>query len=286
MNMTPMLPQGPGRLRLYTLLTGLTIILLLVTAGAGLFGSAIYDDFMPRAQDLITLVLGIPLPLIALYGARRERAWSVPLWTGVLAYELYIYAIYAVGGVYNDLFLGYVAVASLSLYTIIGLLSSVNAIHLQQAAQDGLPRRWIGGFFLMIVIVFGMIWIGEVMNSISTGIEPSGHLIFVFDLGIVLPAFAIAAVKLFRKQAFGDLLAGMLLIKFVSLCVSITLGQVFRSSHGLDVESQLLSVFIPLGLIGLGLSALYFRQLIRGHSTVSGDEALEKPVPENSQQPL
>ena len=278
MNTIQILPEKTGGLRLYTLLTGLLMILLLITAGAGLFGGNIYSDFMPakyvqesRAQDLITLTLGIPLLVIALYGARRDYAWGVPLWTGVLAYELYIYAIYAAGAVYNDYFLGYVVVASLSMYAVIGLLSSVNAERLQQAAQDSLPRRWIGGFFLMIVVVFAMIWIGEVMNAISVGIEPSGHLIFVFDLGIVLPAFAIAAVKLFRKQAFGDLLAGMLLIKFVSLCVSITLGQVFRSSHGIVVESQLLSVFIPLGLIGSGLSAVYFRQLVREHSTNSGD---------------
>jgi hypothetical protein len=256
-------------LRFYTILAGILIILLLVTAGAGLLGTNIYDNFAPpkyvqesRAQDLITLVLGIPLMLVAITAVRKERAWGFPLCTGVLAYELYVYGIYAIGGVYNAFFLGYVAAASLSLYTMIGLLSGVNPNWFQQAISKNLPRRWIGGFFLIITVVFAAIWIGQVMNTISTGVVDSGHLIFVFDLMIVLPAFAITAVKLFRQQPFGDVLTGLMLIKFVSLCMAIVLGQLFRSLNNISVETELLSVFIPLGLIGLVFTGLYFKNFV------------------------
>ena len=252
-------------MKTYTVLAGILILLLLVTAGAGLLSPAIYADFAPpkyvqesRAQDLITLVLGVPLLLLALMGMRKGRAWAVPLWTGVLAYELYVYGIYAIGAVYNVFFLGYIAVAALSIYTMIGLLSSVDVASFGQSMGKQLPRRWIGGFFGVITAVFATIWIGQVMNTISTGIVDSGHLIFVFDLMIVLPAFGITAVKLFRKQTFGDVLAGMLLIKFDSLCISITLGQLFRYLNGITVETGLLGVFIPLGLIGLFFTSIYF----------------------------
>jgi hypothetical protein len=254
--------------RNYTILAALSIAVLLITAGAGLFGSGIYEDFSPpkyvqesRAQDLITLVLGVPLLILAVIGVRRERSWAFPLWTGVLAYELYVYAIYAVGGVYNIFFPGYIAAASLSLYTIIGLLSSVDKEWFQASVREKMPRRWIGSLFLLITTIFAAIWMGQVVNTISTGVIDSGHLIFVFDQMIVLPAFAITAVKLFQNKPFGDLLAGMLLIKFDSLCVAITLGQLFRSKNGIEVESELLGVFIPLGLIGLVFTILYFKNL-------------------------
>ncbi len=263
-------PKKTAWMRAYTILAGLLIALLLTTAGAGLFGTNVYDNFAPpkyvqesRAQDLITLILGVPLLLAAVYGVRKERAWGFPLWTGVLAYELYVYGIYAIGAVYNAFFLGYVAVASLAMYTIIGLLSNVNAEWFQQSIHEKLPRRWIGGFFFIITAVFAMIWIGQVMNTISTGVVDSGHLIFVFDLMVVLPAFAITAVKLFRGQALGDLLAGMMLIKFDSLCIAIALGQLFRSLNNISVETGLLGVFIPLGLIGLLFTGIYFKNL--GH---------------------
>jgi hypothetical protein len=256
-------------MRTYIILAAILIILLLLTAGAGLFGTNIYDKFAPpkyvqesRAQDLITLVLGIPLMVVAVAGVRSKRAWGFPLWTGVLAYELYVYAIYAVGGIYNPFFLGYIAAASLSLYTIIGLLSSVDPDWFQDAVREKFPRRWFGVFFILITVVFAFIWMGQVFNSIATGIQDSGHLIFVFDLMIVLPAFAIAALQLFRKKPFGDLLAGMLLIKFDSLCISIVTGQLFRNMNAIPMESELLGVFIPLGLISLLFTALYFKNLL------------------------
>lgn len=257
-------------LRTNTILTGILVLLLLVTAAAGLFGANVYDDFAPpkyvqesRAQDLITLVLGVPLLATAVVGVHRKQAWGVPLWAGALAYELYVYGLYAIGGVYNSFFLGYVAVAGLSMYSIIGLLSGVDACGGLEVAGTRLPRRWIGGFFLIITTIFTVVWLEPVMETISTGVVDSGHLIFVFDLMIVLPAFAITAVKLFRRQVKGDVPAGMLLIKFDSLCLAIVLGQWFRSLNGISVERELLGVFVPLGLIGLVLTGVYFAGITR-----------------------
>ena len=112
-----------------------------------------------------------------------------------------------------------------------------------------------------------IIGVGAVIVMVSMGAGAEAQLEgLIRSLGanliIVLPAFAITAVKLFREAAVGDLLAGLLLIKFVSLCVSITLGQAFRAVAGLPVESELLVIFVVLGLTGLIFTALYFRNLI------------------------
>ena len=265
MNMLRDIDNQDTWIRNYAVLAATLIVLLLVTAGAGLFGSEIYDAFSPakyvqesRAQDLITLVLGVPFLVLAVGGVRRERAWGFPLWTGVLAYELYVYAIYAFGGVYNIFFLAYIAVASLSLYGIVGVLSGLDGEWFQQSIGEELPRRLIGGFFLLITAIFAAIWIASVLETISTGVEDSGHLVFVIDLMVVLPAFAITAVMLFRRQALGDALAGLMLIKFDSLCIAISLGQLFRSLNGISVEAGLLGVFVTLGLVGLIFTGVYF----------------------------
>jgi hypothetical protein len=259
------------KVQTYTVLAGVLIVLLLVTAVSGLITPHIYANFAPpkyvqesRAQDLITLVLGVPLLLAAVAGAHKALIWALPLWAGVLAFELYVYAIYAVGGVYNVFFLGYVAIAGLSLYSMIGLLGGDITDWLQRSVQANLPRCWIGVFFVAITAVFATIWISQIINTINTGIVDSGHLILVLDLMIVLPAFGVTAVNLFRNQAFGDLLAGMLLIKFNSLCIAITLGQLFRYLNDISVESGLLGIFGLLGVIGLAFTAIYFKGLL-GH---------------------
>ena len=250
-----------------TILAILLILILVVTASAGVFGSNVYDPFAPpkyvqesRVQDLITLILGVPLLLFALWGLHNNKYWCLPLWTGVLAYELYVYAIYAFGAVYNVFFPLYIAAASLSIFLIIRLLGSSNYFGLQQTLGEGLPRSWIAGFFICITLIFTLIWSGSVMNSIKTHVVDSGHLIFVIDLMVVLPAFGISAYKLWQREPLGDLLAGLMLIKFFSLCVSICAGQLFRSLAHLSMETGLLSVFIPLGLISLIFLGIYFRR--------------------------
>jgi len=148
------------------------------------------------------------------------------------------------------------------------VLSSVDREWFQAHVSKKMPRHWIVGFIIIITLVFAAIWIGQVFTTISTGIVDSGHLIFVIDLMIVLPAFGITAVKLFRNDPMGDVLAGMLLIKFISLCVSITVGQWFRSLAGISIETGLLGVFIPLGLVAITLTALYFRHIINSNESL------------------
>ena len=257
-------------MRKYIAITTVLIVFLFITALMGFFGKGVYDYWSPVeyvqesiAQDLITLVLGIPLLIIAIFAVSRKRYSGIPLWIGVLAYELYVYLIYSFGGVYNYLFPAYIAVSSLSLYIIIGLFKNINLCSFSDSIKKNLTRLLIAVFFVFIVIVFGVIWLSQIIESIISKQIPQGHLIFVIDLMIVLPAFGIAAVKLLKKNSFGNLLAGVLLIKFDSLCISIALGQIFRYLNKIEIEASLFFVFIPLGLISLFLTTLYFKGFCR-----------------------
>jgi hypothetical protein len=254
--------------KLFVIMTSIIIGALLISAIFGLFGKNVYEGFAPakyvqesRAQDLITLVLGVPLLGAALFGLLKDRAWAYPLYLGVLAYELYVYLIYTLGAIYNPLFPFYMLITGLCIYSMIGILGNLNKSSFQEMINPSLPRRWTAIFFLMLVIIFAFVWMSQVMVSIQTGIADSGHFIFVIDLTVVLPAFAIAAVHLLHKTELGDVLAGMLLIKFDSLCISIALGQWFRAMNQISVESGLLFIFIPFGLISMVLTGFYFKNI-------------------------
>ena len=254
--------------QLFAMMTSIVIVALMITAIPGVFGKNIYVGFAPakyvqesRAQDLITLILGVPLLGMALFGVLKERTWAYPLCVGVLAYELYVYLIYTLGAIYNPLFPFYVLITGMCIYSMIAILSKLDKNDFQNCVNRSMPRRWIAFFFLALVIVFAFVWISQVAASIQSGIADSGHFIFVIDLAVVLPAFAIAAVHLLQKTGLGDVLAGMLLIKFDSLCISISLGQLFRAMNQISVESGLLFIFIPFGLISLILTGLYFINL-------------------------
>lgn len=58
--------------------------------------------------------------------ARRGSLIGLLLWPGTLFYVLYGYAFYLIGVPFNALFLLYVALVTVSTYTMIGLLASID----------------------------------------------------------------------------------------------------------------------------------------------------------------
>lgn len=85
--------------------------------GKGLY---LYDTVFvaasSRGTDLVTLVLGVPLLLLALVLVRRGSMPGALVFAGVLGYFLYVYASRALGNAYNGLFLLYIALFSASLF--------------------------------------------------------------------------------------------------------------------------------------------------------------------------
>ena len=77
-----------------------------------------------KASDLITLVIGVPLLLIGLVLNMRYSFRGKLLLTGTLAYFLYTYMSYSFLWSYNKLFLVYVLIMSLSLFSFILIVMS------------------------------------------------------------------------------------------------------------------------------------------------------------------
>ena len=232
--------------------------LLVWTAGLGITQPGIYERFASPeyvqesvGQDWVTLVFGVPLILLGGWLWIRNTVAGPAILAGGLAFELYVYAIYLLGGVLTDLFFVYIVIAALCLYSLVGVLST--------APRPQVKSRWpanvLAGFFALVVAMFSVIWIGELSQSIAVGEVAPGHLIFVIDLVIVLPAFLICAAFLLMRRAFAGVLAGVLLIKLASLCLSILLGQALRATSGLTTETMLSVIFTVLA--GLTTVALW-----------------------------
>src|SRR5919202_6624948 len=126
-----MLPLRNGLVLAYAL-SGLLAILLLVASIAGLlYGSRGFYDSYPASlaglvgQDVVTLVVGIPLLVVSMWLARRNSTRGLFLWTGGLFYFAYSYYFYVIGG-FNALFLVYIAIVSTSLYGLLSLLFAID----------------------------------------------------------------------------------------------------------------------------------------------------------------
>src|SRR5439155_26831599 len=107
-------------------------VLMAVASALGLLVGGLYRDpestaSMLRGYDFVTLLVAVPLLAAALWGVQRGSVRAQLVWIGVLAYAVYIYALYVFGSAFNAAFLLDVAVFSATLAALTLALSGLDA---------------------------------------------------------------------------------------------------------------------------------------------------------------
>ena len=260
--------KAPFNPRPYIIMSGINAVLLIITAVAGLFVAGTYDGFVAplhlaesQGQDATTLFVGLPLLTVALLWTRRGAVQGPILWAGAMGYFLYIYLIYAYGGVYNWLFFAYVAVCGLSLFALIGILLGIDVEQVTDKVAATMPTRWIAGFFAGTALLLTLMWGGLALAAMAAGETADANVIIVTDLIAVIPAFALTAVWLWQGRAWGYVLSGVLFVQAVTLGMSIVAGQLVALIKGVEPAWGLAGFFLAFTVLGLGLAILYFRNL-------------------------
>jgi hypothetical protein len=235
-----MMPKGSS-VKPYYILSAMNAVLLAITSFTGLFFPRIYENFIEplhlaesQGQDFTTLFVGLPLLLVAMQWTRRGSAHGPIFWAGALGYFLYIYIIYAYGGVYNLFFFAYVAICGLSLFSLIGILLAIDVNGVVHHVHPRMPIRLIASYFIGTAVLLTLMWGGMAIASIAAGETADANVIIVTDLIIIIPAFVLSAIWLWQGRAWGYVLSGVLFIQAVTLGVSITAGQVVAFIKGIE----------------------------------------------------
>jgi hypothetical protein len=169
-------------------------------------------------------------------GSVRGRAALI----GALAYLTYNATLLLYATPFNELFLAYVALLGLSLWTLVcALLGPLPLI----VPSSRLPARGIAGFILTVVSLNALAWLQFVIPDL--GEDPPGFLdgtglttnpIYVQDLAVWLPALAIVAVMLWQRRPSGIFLAGAGLIFWMIEAIGVAVDQWF--GHRADPASD------------------------------------------------
>ncbi len=249
-------------------------ILLMIAAGAGVFRSSLYRDnpsLLAQAigQDFISLVVVFPALILSAVFAGRGSPRARLVWLGALAYLVYTYASFAFDIRFNSLFLVYVTLLGCSLYALIGGISTANMAGIKTYFTEKTPVKAVSIYLAIIAVLFYFMWLSEIVPALIAGqipqnIQDSGtpsNAVYVLDMAWILPAFAIAAVNLWRKKNLGYTLAGSLL-SFLTLLILAVVGMVIvQVSEGLAVIGPQVIIFGVLLAITLGMLIWYFRGL-------------------------
>lgn len=252
-----------------------SVVLAALLAFASIVGiangdSGFYDSYPASlaglvGQDVASLIVGVPLLLVAVWFARRGSIRAVLVLGGTLFYIAYSYFFLVVGG-FNALFLVYVVIVALGLYGLLALLVTIDPAAIAQGFDEQVPRRLVGGFLIGIALLFVAMWGGMSLSSIAASKTPDAVVrqVVALDGMVLLPALLIGGWLLLRTAAWGDVLGGLLLVKAVltggTLAFTTALGWAWNGSlEGLD--TFLLVLFGLMALIGLTLLVPFLRHV-------------------------
>ena len=222
-----------------------------------------------QAQDGVLLGLGVPVLAVGLWLSTRGSLRGRFIWVGALAFMAYMWTHYAFVVAYNDFFLGYVALFTLSVFTLISGVVRTDANRMYAALHEELSRRLYVGFLGVAAVGLAAMWLFDIVPAQLAGDLPSGIAQFgpeaahtyVIDLGILVPALAITALWLHRGRPWGYVCAGVLLVFAALVAPTLTAITVLDIQEGIEISAPILVGTIVPPLIGLFFAVSYLRRI-------------------------
>jgi hypothetical protein len=228
----------------FAILTGVLVVLAVAASLAGLFADHLYRDNAYaianwRGNDVVTLFT-VAVLLGGYSFSQRGSDRGRLIWLGALWYLLYNYAFYLFGTRFNDIFLVYAGLVAGSLWALILGLSrtDVNGIAGRLSGQRAV--RWIGGYLAIAAVGLAVAWIGQSLSFATGGKAPqimidsgaSTSYVFALDLTLAVPVMLVAAVLLWRRQAWGYVLGAIMGVKGVLYASALLVMSGYQADRG------------------------------------------------------
>lgn len=256
--------QGSGESYPFTTLRGETVLI----RGHGLYRyDTVASSSQEIGQDIVTLLVGIPLLVYAILRTRKDAMRGKLLLTGGLAYFLYTYASMSFLTAFNAFFLVYVALFSLSLFAFILALMALDPAEVAAHIGERFPRRAITTYFLVVAGFLALAWLGLVVPPMLTGAAPAGlesaitMVIQVLDLGVIVPTAILTALLLRKGNAWGYTLSLVVLLKILTMGAALISMITVQLLSGVTVDPVVTAGFGVISLTGIILAAMTLRTI-------------------------
>ncbi len=260
------------------IVTAFSILLVLLVAGVSLVGIFTPDFYANEklswqvqalGQDIIDLVLVVPILLVTTLIAFNIEKTVVFLWAGILLYIIYTFTIYTFDIHFNKLFILYCIILGIALYVFLYFIYW----QIKDPIIESINRtvvKVVGIYFLLIAVFFYFLWLLEIVPNAVNGTTPSSLMesglptnpIHVIDLAIFLPGIFITGILLLRNIKLALTISPFMLVFFILMDITIaTLGAMMQQR---DVEGNyfsLTSAMWLLALFSLVLLVWYMRSM-------------------------
>jgi len=258
----------------------LSFFLVIFTFVASYFGVFVSDTYSRETlnwaaqaigQDAVNLFLIVPLLIILSILVYRKNRIAVLLWSGVMVYLVYSYAIYGFATHFNNLFLIYCLVFGFSFYAFMYFLYTHINEPIAEWFSDKVPVKIVGVYLIIIASLFYFLWLSAIVPAILTDTIPqdivdAGLLtnpVYVLDLSIVLPGFILTAILLLKRRSLGLLLAPVTLVLSILMPVAIAGTILVMNIRGVASSLAVIPLMGLLALISAIMLTMYLRSIKR-----------------------
>ncbi|MFC7225925.1 hypothetical protein N0B31_00805 [Salinirubellus salinus] len=232
-----------------------------------------------QIQDLTVLLVGVPVLAVGLWSAARGSPRGRLVWLGGMAFMTYIWASAAIQIPYNELFLVYVALFGLSLFTFVGGMWSTDPERIRRRLEGRVDPALYAGALFVVGLGLAALWLSDILPALLQGttptiVEESGPQALtshVVDLGVVVPSILLAAVWLYRRRTWGYVLAGVVLILGATLAAPIGLMTLVLLTGETVTVSPVAAFFTFLPIVVSALLAVAYVRSMSGSGGIPGD---------------
>jgi hypothetical protein len=242
-------------------------VLISTTSLTGMYVNNFYSQetenwyLQAFGQDIFDLFIIVPLLLVAAVLTYKKHKIGQPLLGGILIYLVYTFTIFCFSVHFNFLFIPYCAILGLSFYALIILLYSIAREPTVIRYQSEMLINVTGIYFLSISLVFGLLWLSEIIPSTIKGEIPPTlaeaglftNPVYVLDLAIVLPGIFLVGIFLMRKRPAGLILAPVVLTFLILMDLTIAFLTVMMVQTGISESMVVAIVMLILALVSLVL---------------------------------
>ena len=213
--------------------------------------------------DIFHLAIGLPILLGSMWLARRGRLAGLLCWPGALLYVLYSYVMNLLGVPFGVLFLPYILLVVLSVYSIVVIVSRIDGRAVRGRLSGTAPARAAGGVLVGLTALFVVLAVSGIVGA-SLRRTPVGVLqatLWIGDLTTIAPLGLIGGVLLLQRRELGYVAGAGVLLTYTMLFFGLIPVMLYSAFYnGTAVDPIGVITMAAAGLLCLVLLVLFLRR--------------------------
>jgi hypothetical protein len=224
-----------------------------------------------RGTAFVLLFVAVPALVVGILRVSRGAVRPAIAWLGGTAFILYNSVLFLFATPFNSLFLTYAATFALGFWTLLLLLRAIDVESFASRIATRVPARGLAVYLAVVAALNAAAWLADVIPalfqrspSFLAGTGLTTNPIYAQDLSFWIPLVGVSAVLLWRRNAWGYVLGGGMLVYFVIESISIAVDQWMGGTA--DPTSSVASatlapVFLIVAAVGLIPLVIYLRRM-------------------------